>query len=113
MNADLTKASNSDFSGSNWFLAEYGLTQDPLSEANDQKSVPGASKGVKSIVIKNQNFVQLERPFPYSGRVFNAGANDFNKAVRSIDNSLKEFEIQAQMKRQKRALKKKRKSLND
>jgi hypothetical protein len=112
MDADLNKLSNSKVNESNWFLAEYALTQDPLSGEKNVKKIPAASKGVKSIVLKNRDFVQLGRPFPYAGRVFNDEEADFYKAVMSVNTSLKEFEIEAQGRKQKRELKQKKKNLN-
>lgn len=111
MDVHLNKAKNPKLSEGKWLLGDFGLTQNSVDFKTDRETIPAASKGLYSFVIKNRNFVQLENPFPYQDRIFEETDLEYNKAAMDMNTALKEYELEGSVKKKKYELKKERKAL--
>ncbi len=94
-----------------WLMSELGQTQDPLGKNNQEKV--NASKGVYSFVLKDRDFKQLARPFPYANRVYSDTPMQYGKAIANMNQNLLEFQTEAKIKKQKREMKAQRKALRN
>ena len=108
---EFKKAQNPKFKEGKWLMGDFGLTQNAVDLSTDRETIPSASKGLYSFVIKNRHFVQLEEPFPYQDRIFEETDLEYNRAAEGMNTALKEYELAGSVKKKKYELKKERKAL--
>jgi len=98
------------FEKENIFYGEFGqVHQEELTVEREGKVTKVAGVGgTKAFVIRNENDLQPERPFPYSVSYDGIFNSNLNLSIRRLNNQLKRAHLKMQVRYQKRKAKGKR-----
>lgn len=107
MNFDLESiAVPAELSVDNWLMSEFARNQEPISGGSEN-----ATTGLRALIIKDRDLVQLKKPFPKYFHYKDEEARIYPRMVRQMNNTFINYHHSSQIKEAKLEWKKKSKTM--